>query len=31
MRQRALEQAGWFSWEQTARRTLEAYRETLGA
>jgi glycosyltransferase involved in cell wall biosynthesis len=31
MRQRALEQAGQFSWEQTARRTLEAYRETLGA
>ncbi len=27
MRRRALDQAGRFSWEQTARRTLEAYRE----
>ena len=31
MRRRALAQAGRFSWEQTARRTLEAYREVLGA
>lgn len=31
MRRRALAQAGRFSWEQTARRTLEAYREALGA
>jgi len=31
MRRRALEQAGQFSWEQTARYTLEVYREVLGA
>ncbi len=31
MRQRALAQAGRFSWEQTARRTLDAYREALEA
>ncbi len=29
MRRRALAQAGRFSWEQTARRTLEAYQEAL--
>ncbi len=31
MRRRALAQAAQFSWEQTARCTLEAYREALGA
>jgi glycosyltransferase involved in cell wall biosynthesis len=30
MRRRALEQARRFSWEETARRTLEAYRDALG-
>lgn len=29
MRRRALEQARRFSWEETARRTLEAYRDCL--
>ncbi len=30
MRRRALEQARRFSWEETAHRTLEAYRDSLG-
>ncbi len=30
MRRRAVEQARRFSWKETARRTLEAYRDALG-